>query len=123
MLSGQNQHKGKLGENAAATFLAKKGYRIISRNFFVRGGELDLVAVHDNTLIFVEVKTRSGADFGTAEEAVTPWKIKALLRAGQYFKLKHPNLPEALRLDLVTVSLNSANQVTHLEHLGNIAEA
>ena len=118
-----NQLKGKIGEDAAATFLTKKGYRIISRNFFVRGGELDLVAVYHDTLVFVEVKTRTSTDFGTPEEAVTPWKIKALLRAGQYFTLKHPGLPESLRLDLITITLDPANQVTHLEHLENIAGA
>jgi len=121
MLPSQNQLKGKIGENAAATFLTKKGYQIISRNFYVRGGELDLVATYQDTLVFIEVKTRSGSDFGTPEEAVTPWKIKALLRAGQYFALKHPGLPAAFRLDLITVNLDSANQVTRLEHLENIA--
>ncbi len=62
----QNQpsnHKtniGKIGENIAAVFLSRKGYRVVSRNFRARYGELDIVALEGDTLVFVEVKPVSG---------------------------------------------------------------
>ena len=49
---------GKKGEDAAAAFLQKKGYKILQRNFHIKGGEIDIVAEKDNTLVFIEVKTR-----------------------------------------------------------------
>lgn len=119
-LPSRNQPKGKLGEDLAAHFLEKKGYRIIVRNFHARYGEIDLVATFQNTLIFVEVKTRWGMPYGTPVEAVTPWKLKSVVKTAEYFKLLHPKLPEALQIDVVAVQFDSSGKLLGIEHLPNV---
>jgi len=101
--------KGNIGENLACQFLKKQGYKIIERNFYSRVGEIDIIAQDDDTLVFVEVKTRWSKRFGTAAESVTPWKLKSIIKTAQYYKLLHPELPESLRIDVVAVD-NSENQ-------------
>jgi len=97
---------GQLGEKIASKFLARKGYKIIDHNWRAkRWGEIDVVAIKDETLIFVEVKTRLGEGYGEPQEAITPYKIRALKRAGYNYKLSHPKTPESLRLDAVSVFL------------------
>ena len=49
------QQLGKFGEDLAVSYLTSHGYRILQRNFKARYGELDIIAIHDNTLIFIEV--------------------------------------------------------------------
>jgi len=61
-------------------------------------------------LVFVEVKTREGTKYGEPVEAVTPFKLRALERAGQYYQAEHPDLPEALRIDVVSIILNPETQ-------------
>ena len=95
--------KGKLGEAAAARFLTKAGYKILEKNFHSRVGEIDIIALADQTLVFVEVKTRWSKRFGEAVEAVTPWKLKSITRTVNYYKLLHPELPDNLRIDVVAV--------------------
>lgn len=103
-----NLSVGSLGEKIAEKYLKKRGYEIIDRNFrSKRWGEIDLVAIEDETTVFVEVKTRLSTDYGEPQEAVTPYKLRALKRAGQYYKLQHPETPEALRIDVVAIILGS----------------
>lgn len=76
---------GRAGEQYAARFLKKKGYRILAQNYIAGGGELDIVALQSRTLIFVEVKTRSDTSFGTPTEAVGEKKIACLRSAAAAF--------------------------------------
>ena len=104
-----NQAAGKLGEDLAALFLKKYGYKIIERNFRIRGGEIDIIAVDDDTLVYVEVKTRTSQIFGSPEEAVTPRKIKFLIRAAKFYRANRKNLglPNLERIDVVAIELSS----------------
>jgi putative endonuclease len=111
----------RLGEELAAEYLIKKGYKIIDRNFRKGYGELDLVSTYQNTLIFIEVKTRTTDKFGGVKESITYSKLKSLIRTTQFYKLTHPKLPEQLRIDAVFVKLNYDNQVESIEHLENIS--
>lgn len=97
---------GKLGEDAAVKVLAKQGYKIIARNFRSKFGEIDLIAVDRDVLVFVEVKTRWTKEYGYPEEAVNYWKIRSIIKTGQYYKLLHPNTPELLRIDVVAVEVS-----------------
>ncbi|RJQ35721.1 YraN family protein [Candidatus Microgenomates bacterium] len=112
--------EGKKGEEIAESFLRKKGYKIIERNFRIKGGEIDIIASKDNVLVFVEVKTRKSAEFGSPLEAITYWKLKSLIKTAQYFKLSHPNLPEQLRIDAVSVELSDGKEIK-IEHIENIS--
>ncbi|MBI3282497.1 YraN family protein [Candidatus Curtissbacteria bacterium] len=62
---------GKHGEDIAARYLLKHGYKIIDRNFRIRGGEIDIVAIEKNTLVVVEVKTRTSLPPGERIDVVT----------------------------------------------------
>lgn len=102
-----NLSVGSLGEEIAEKYLKKRGYEILDRNFrSKRWGEIDIVAIEDETVVFVEVKTRLSTDYGEPQEAVSPRKLRALKRAGQYFKLQHPQTPDALRIDVVAIILD-----------------
>lgn len=115
-----NLPKGKLGEDLATKYLKGKGYQIISRNFKSRSGEIDLIALYNKTLIFIEVKTRLSQQFGQPYEAVTKWKLKSIITTGQYFSLLHPKLPEKLQIDVVSVRLDHNGKLVNLEHLPNV---
>ena len=80
---------GKLGEDLAAEFLEKQGVRILARNYSVYGGEIDLVGFRRGVLLFVEVKTRSGTQWGTGEEAMGEEKIRHVERAAKQFSRLH----------------------------------
>lgn len=99
----QTQAGGKAGENFAAKKLEELGYRIIARNFRSRFGEIDIVAVARDTLVFVEVKTRWSSKFGSPVEAVTPKKIANIEKTGQYFSLLNSNLPKKQRIEVFAI--------------------
>ena len=79
MKSG-NRAVGKLGENIAARFLSRKGYRIIGKNIKTFVGELDLIAKKGVCLIFVEVKTRLSSAFGPPHQSITEKKKRKLIQ-------------------------------------------
>lgn len=111
---------GKSGENLASTYLQKQGYQIIDRNFKARYGELDIVCIKDDMLVFVEVKTRMGDEFGLPEEAVTPRKLREVIKTSQYYVAIKSGLPEALRIDIIAIGLDTDNRVTYFNHIENV---
>lgn len=111
---------GRLGEQAAVDFLKKINYKILDRNFRAGYGEIDIIAVKDNVLVFVEVKTRSSDNFGTPFEAITPWKLKPLIRTAQFYKSSHKGLPMEMRIDAIGVKVKE-NQIESIEHIKNIS--
>jgi putative endonuclease len=111
----------RLGEEIATNFLAKKGYQIIERNFRKGYGEIDIIATFQNVLVFVEVKTRTTNLYGGAIEAISYAKLKKLTRTCQYYKMLHPKLPEALRIDAILIDLEN-NEVKNISHIENISE-
>lgn len=111
---------GKLGEDLAAKYLKNHGYRLIERNFKKRYGEIDIIAVKDTVLVFVEVKTRIGLQFGRPEEAVTTRKLHEVIQTGQYYVLLHPELPASQRIDVVAIILDEDEKVLSFEHIQNV---
>ncbi|MEK7581165.1 MAG: YraN family protein [Patescibacteria group bacterium] len=99
---------GKYGEDLAGAYLTKLGYKIIERNFRIRGGEIDIIATDVNTLVYVEVKTRSTHQFGLPEESVNYYKLKFMERASKFYRLQRKNLPELERIDVVSVDLSGS---------------
>lgn len=123
MKSG-NYEIGNRGEKLAKEYLEELGYKIIAENFQIylpgRGGkksELDLVAVKNNLLVFVEVKTRTSEKFGPIISQITPAKIKALIYGANYFILKGKNQFSSMqcRFDLIMVDGN--DKIEHLENI------
>ena len=115
-----NVSQGRDGEEKAVQFLKNKGYKIIDRNFRLKNGEVDIVATFKNILVFIEVKTRTSKDFGTPFEAINYYKMKALVRVAQYYKMIHPKLPDQMRIDAISVQLNTF-QDPIIEHIENIS--
>lgn len=102
--------KGKAGEELAAAFLAKEGYRILERNFRSPLGEIDIVAVDKGTLVFVEVKTRSSNKFGLPEEAVNHRKQHQMTKAAQLYISRKRLFNSPARFDVVAVTLSGTNE-------------
>jgi len=94
---------GRLGELAALSHLVDKGYRILERNYRFRRNEIDIIALHDRTLCFIEVKTRASCSMGHPLEAVTPEKQKEIIRAATAYlaSLKGPE-PDC-RFDVIGI--------------------
>lgn len=110
-----------LGEDLASEYLRKKGYKIIDRNFRQGYGEIDIIAVYKDVLVFVEVKTRTSQAFGTPFEAITSSKIRTMSKTAQFYKLKNPKFPEAMRLDAISVVIKRDNILDEIEHIENIS--
>ncbi len=119
-LSLHRSKVGYVGEGIAANFLRKKGYRILERNFKARYGEIDIIAIDKDTLVFVEVKTRTGTQFGTPEEAITPWKLREVAKTAEFYASLHPELPQGLRIDVVGIVLGPNDEVLSLQHTPNV---
>jgi putative endonuclease len=109
---------GNSAEDLAATYLKKKGYKILERNFTIRGGEIDLIATKDNKLIFIEVKARHNHNFGTPQEAITYFKQKALMKTALVYinKIRWGDKP--YRFDLIAIDFKEKEHET--EHIENI---
>jgi len=96
---------GKFGEDLAESYLKSHGYKIIERNFRIRGGEIDIIAQDANTLVYVEVKTRSSHRFGLPEESVNYHKLRFLERASKFYRANRSNLPQLERIDVLAIDL------------------
>ncbi|RBP41147.1 YraN family protein [Garciella nitratireducens] len=94
---------GKMGEREAAKFLKKKGYHIIQSNFRCRFGEIDLIARHKDTLVFIEVKTRKNNLYGTPGQAVNKTKQKKIVKTALYYLKRNDLYDENVRFDIVEV--------------------
>ena len=117
----QKAKVGTFGEDVAASFLSKKGYKILQRNFKARYGELDIIAIHNKTLVFIEVKTRTSLRFGTPEEAITPRKLHELVQTAQYYVILHPELPTLMRIDVIGIMMDEiTEEVQRITHTENI---
>ncbi len=76
---------GDIGENYAAELLSNSGYHIIERNYRTKAGEIDIIAIKDGVLHFIEVKTRNGNQYGYPSEAVTSTKQMHIRKAAEQY--------------------------------------
>lgn len=116
----QNKQTGDYGENIACRHLKNLGYKILERNYRIRGGEIDIVAKDKDTLVFVEVKTRWSYEYGLPVESVTPWKIKALLKPARFYVQKIGWGDKEYRLDFVGVDFADSKDNPKVELIKNI---
>lgn len=96
------QIAGQAGEDAALRFLLSQGMSLVERNFRCKGGEIDLIMSHANTLVFVEVRKRANPRYGGAAASITPHKQARLILAGQVFLLRY-RMPPACRFDVIAI--------------------
>ena len=99
--------KGRLGEDMAHRYLRTHGCTVVARNYRTRNGarEIDIVAWEGETLVFVEVKTRSTADFGEPDRAMDVQKREHLRRAAAEYGWRAGVAPEMARFDVVSIVL------------------
>jgi putative endonuclease len=115
------QRLGYWGEEQAAKFLESSGYQVLARNFTTRYGEVDLVCIQDNVLVFVEVKTRSNDQFGPGEQAVGPRKLRALKRAvWAYLERYHSGKEPIWQIDTVVVEGHLGDSNPKFLHFRNV---
>lgn len=123
---------GNIGEDIAEKYLKKRGWRILSRNFAVRGGEIDIIGYRAGTLVFFEVKTRSNEKFGKPCEAVDAEKLSNIkktanvflnaYRVGGRIPVFYPFGIEAkknirkTRIDVIEVYLSPDGENTRINH-------
>lgn len=109
---------GKLGENLACQYLTTKGYRIIERNFKMRQGEIDIIAIDKEELVFIEVKTRTNYYYGVPIEAVDSKKQKHLLKAVEYYLYKRNLEKEFVRIDVIEIYLYKHKyKINHIKQI------
>ena len=107
---------GSDGEDAVARWYEARGYEVVSRNWRVREGELDLVLRRGRTLVFCEVKTRRGDAFGTPFEAVTITKQRRLRTLAMRWLSEHQVRAGELRFDVAAVRMRgSVGEIEVLE--------
>ena len=102
----ERQELGKLGEDLAVVELARRGYAITARRYRTRCGEIDIVADCCGVLVFVEVKARADAEFGTPAEAVTLRKQRRLTRMANDYLTRERVVDRPCRFDVVTVMVD-----------------
>ena len=113
---------GALGERLAADHLIGLGLRIVARNWRCRYGELDLIAVDAaaDTVVFVEVKTRTGDGFGGLAQAVTAQKVRRLRRLAGIWLAAQNQRWAAVRIDVIGVRIGRQRtpELIHLQGVG-----
>jgi len=116
----QAKQLGNFGETAAAEHLIRQGYRILDRNYNTTFGEIDLVALKDAEIVFVEVKTRSSQSFGEPYLAVSERKKRKYRQLALSYILKKWDKEPAYRFDIISIVLNrSTGELIQLEHFEN----
>lgn len=96
---------GEIGENLACAELERRGYAVVARRYRCRSGEIDIVALDGPTVVFVEVKTRDGAGYGSGADAVTWTKRRRLVATAHDFVLRQRLAGRPCRFDVVAIAL------------------
>lgn len=106
---------GNRGEDIAAEYLQKHGYRIMQRNFRSRFGEVDIICAQPGILVFVEVKTRTGTNFGSPEEAITPTKQAHIRKVALAYLDTHSQSFQEIRFDVIGIIMEGGEPcINHL---------
>lgn len=100
------ENLGNLGENIAVAHLKRKGYKIVKKNYFSQYGEIDIIALDKDELVFVEVKTRKSS-FSNAQSSISNTKQKKIKLTAMDFLYKHPLFQEEFtRFDAILIKFN-----------------
>jgi putative endonuclease len=115
----RNLPLGQRGEAIAARFLTRRGFRILARNYRNPQGEIDLIALQRQTVVFVEVRTRSATALGAPVETISAEKQRRLTRAALAFLKSHKLLEHSARFDVITIVWGSTRTEDVIEHFVN----
>ncbi len=118
-MSDERQKIGKLGEDKAVEMLKRKKYKILERNEENKYGELDIIALDGEEMVFVEVRSKTGVDFGLPEETVKYKKKRRLIRNAKRY-IKYQNINTSYRIDVIGIIFNKKKNVKRIKHYKNI---
>lgn len=111
-----NRKFGDAGEDLACRYLQKQGYEILERNkHYFRYCEIDIIAKHKETIIFVEVKTRKTNNYGSPLEAITSSKYSNIKKGVQFYLSE--NKVKNYRIDVVGITLKPEIKIEHLKNV------
>jgi len=109
---------GKQGEEIAENYLKKLNYKILEKNFYCKQGEIDIIALDNKQIVFIEIKTRSNANYGLPSEAVTQKKINSLYKTAEYFLYIRNLEKEDVRIDVIEIYMKDNKfKINHLKQV------
>jgi putative endonuclease len=115
----QHNEVGKMGEDLARKFLEDKGYKIIEQNYKTKYSEIDLVVQKNKELVFVEVRTKIGENFGTPEDTLN-YKKKNKIRFNALAYTAFKKWQGPIKIDAICIVLKPNYEVSRLNHYENI---
>ena len=110
---------GKWGEDLAVAYLEKKGYTSVERDWKSGRRDIDIIALDDDVVVFVEVKTRRNRLFGEPEESVDYHKLQNLQQAISHY-VKFRNIRQDIRFDIISV-VGTIGSEPDIQHIQNVA--
>jgi len=116
-MKSYNKDIGELGEDISKIYLENLGYRILDKNFRCNCGEIDLIAIYNGYICFIEVKTRYGINFGLPAEAVTSSKQHRIYKTAQVYISRRNLYDSNFRFDVMEVILNYDNSDFLINHI------
>ena len=110
---------GRRGEKVAVDFIKKKGYKIVAKNEEDKYGEIDIIALKSKKLVFIEVRSKTGKDYGLPEETIGYYKKKKLINnAKRYVNKNKVKIP--YQIDVIGIVFNKNGEVIRKKHYKNI---
>ena len=109
---------GKIGEELACKYLEDNGYKIVERNFEAKQGEIDIIALDKQEIVFIEVKTRTSKKYGEPAEAVNQTKQKHLIKTIKYYLYIRNLENEFIRIDIIEIYISKNKyKVNHIKQI------
>lgn len=112
------QKIGKFGEDEALKYLKQKGYKILERNFSCKRGEIDIIAIDKNEIVFIEIKSRRSLEYGLPSEAVTKYKLKHIYKTAEYYLYIRNLEKEDVRIDVIEIYIKDKGII--INHLKQV---
>ncbi len=108
---------GNEGENKAAEYLTENGYEILERNWRTKGGEIDIIAYKDKTLVFVEVKALPNGSPELLQTELNRGKLQRIVKSSKCFLLKHRQYSNSyIRYDVIVIDMPGYPKAYHIEN-------
>ena len=111
------KERGNKGEDKAASYLSDKGFSIIERNWRTKGGEIDIIAYKNDTLVFVEVKTLPNGTMDMIQRELNYQKRQRIIKTSKRFLLNHRQYSNSyVRYDVIVIDMPGFEEVYHIEN-------
>jgi len=116
------QNIAKIGEKLAVEHLKTQGYQILAENYRFQRGEIDIIAKHEERIVFVEVKTRRSLKYGVPQSAVTKQKQRQISKIALAYLQKHNLIDTSCRFDVIAIQLTRDLELLRLEQIKSAFE-